>query len=231
MIPARLVVLFAVCCASCLPAFADSQPSLAAARTEFQAADAVLNKTYKTVCAGLTKSQVATLRELQRDWVQYRDQHAQDLLHFNGDDPANEDTPEKSAAYWKYMTDITTTRIKFLKVYTGANVPRGISGAYSDFYDGYLTLKETKQGIEFSCDVVRGRAADQGDISGVAHLKGDKAYYKEVIPPDQDDKDRKPAQLTFTFIDGHIVKVESKDTDYYQGMSANFDSTYYKTKE
>jgi hypothetical protein len=173
---------------------------------------------------------LAALRDLQRDWMQYRDQHAQDLLHFNGDDPANEDTPEKSAAYWKYMTDQTTNRAQFLKVYTGANVPKGISGTYSDFYDGYLTLKQTKQSIEFSCDVVRGRAADQGDISGVAQLQGDKAYYKEVVPADQDNPDRKPAQLTFTFIDGHIVKVESKDADYYEGMGAYFDGTYYKTQ-
>jgi len=225
----RLAVLFVTWLAICLPSFADSQPTLATARKDFQAADTVLNKTYKAVCAGLTKPQVAALRELQRDWVQYRDQHAQDLLHLNGDDPGNEDTPEKSGAYWKYMTDLTTERIHFLKVYSGADVPKGISGTYSDFCDGDLTLKETKQGIEFSCDVVRGRAANQGDISGVAQLQGDKAYYKEVIPADQTDADRKPAQLTFTFIDGHVVNVEEKDANYYEGMSACFGGTYYKT--
>jgi uncharacterized protein YecT (DUF1311 family) len=220
------VLLFAVCFAICLPVFADSRPTLATARKDFEAADAQLNKTYKTVCVGLTKPQVAALRDLQRDWVQYRDQKAQDLLQFNGDVSDDDDKPEAIPAYWKYMTSLTRDRIEFLKVYPGTNVPKGITGTYKDFYDGDLTLKETKAGIEFSCEVVRGRAENEGEISGVARLHGDKATYKEVLPA---DADHKPAQLTFTFIDGHIAKLESQDADYGQGMGAYFDGTYYKT--
>jgi uncharacterized protein YecT (DUF1311 family) len=226
----KIAHVFAVSLLTALTAFATANATLETARQHFQAADVLLNKTYKTVCAGLTKAQVSALRDLQRDWLKYREQKAQDLMRFNGDVPldAANDVSEANPAYWKYMTSLTQDRIEFLNVYTGTSVPKGISGEYKDFYDGDLTLKEAKNGIRFSCVVARGPAEHEGDTSGVAQLHGDKAIYKEVVPPGED---RKPAQLTFTFIAGHVLKVESLDTDYYQGTGAYFDGLYYKTKE
>lgn len=204
--------------------FAGSKTALEKARTQFADADARLNKTYHAVCATLNKSQAAKLQALQRDWLPYRDENAASLLHFNG---IQTDTPKSSPEYWEYETDLTKRRTEFLRVYSGAAVSKGIAGDYSDFFDGDLHLDETAKGIAFSLTVVRGPAAHTGEISGVATRHGDRAIYKETVPAG----DNRPAcEMTFTFIEGHIVKIEGKNTEYYHGASAYFEGLYYKTK-
>ena len=143
---------------------------------------------------------------------------------FNGVQP---DTPKNSPEYWQYETSLTKSRTEFMRVYSGAGVSKGIAGDYSDFFDGDLHLDETAKGITFSLMVVRGHAAHTGEISGVATRHGDRAIYKEAVPAGES---RPACEITFTFIDGHIVKIESKNADYYQGAGAYFDGLYYKTK-
>ena len=206
-------------------AVAQPTPPLNQARKQFERADAVLNETYASVCAALNKTQIAELRNRQRDWIQYRDQKAESLLWFNR---VKTDEPKESPEYWSYMTSLTEDRVEFLRVYSGAAVPKGISGEYRDFFDGDLSLEETKKGIAFSFMVVRGHSAHTGEISGVAIRKGDKAIYKEIV---EHGGNRKACEITFSFIDGHLVKVEGKNTAYYCGMGAYFDGLYFKTKK
>ena len=203
--------------------FAGNKAILEKARTQFASADAQLNKTYHAVCATLDKGQVAKLQALQRDWLPYRDEKSESLLHFNG---VETDAPKSSPEYWEYETGLTKTRTEFLRVYSGAAVRKGISGDYSDFFDGDLHLGETAKGIAFSLTVVRGHSAHTGEISGVATLHGDRAIYKETVPAGES---RPACEMTFTFIDGHIVKIESKNAEYYQGAGAYFEGLYYKT--
>lgn len=205
-------------------AFAQENAPLKAARKHFEDADALLNKTYQSVFTDLPRDQAASLRARQREWISYRNQKAESLLWFNGIQARE---PKDAPEYWDYMTSLTTTRIEFLRVYSGAAVQNGISGAYSDFYDGDLMLEEGKQGqIEFSISVVRGRSAHTGEISGVAHRRGNKATFKEIVPADEK---RAPCEIVFTFIDGHIVKVDAKNRSDTQGAGAYFDGLYYKT--
>ena len=131
------------------------------------------------------------------------------------------------AEYWENKAALTEKRVEFLRVYSGVAVTKGISGEYCDFFDGDLHLDETKNGIAFSFTVVRGPSAHTGEISGIATRRGEIAIYMERVAAKED---RKPCQLIFTFINGHIVKVEGKNTDYYHGMGASFDGLYYKTK-
>jgi len=209
---------------SVLTVLAGGTPALEKVRQRFADADALLNKTYKATCEELTKGQVIKLRDLQREWLQYRDAKAESLLWFNG---VHTDKPRERVEYWQYQADLTDERRKFLRVYSGRAVGKGIAGEYSDFFDGDLRLTETKKGIAFSFTVVRGPSAHTGEIEGVATRHGDSAIYTEVVAPGED---RKACEIVFTFIDGHIVQVTGKDTDYYGGAGVSFDGTYYKTR-
>lgn len=220
----KAALIFAVCILTALTAVAGSKPTLEEARKQFDVADALLNKAYKSVCAELSKEQMVALRGRQREWIQYRDQKAESLLWFNG---VKTDEPKERAEYWTYKASLTEDRVEFLRVFTGAAVSKGISGKYRDFWDGDLSLEETKMGIVFSMSVIRGPSAHGGEISGVAQRKGDKAVYREVV---EKGADRKACEITFSFIDGHIVKVSGKNTDYYHGMGVSFDGLYFKTK-
>ena len=214
-----------ICLLVVTTANAAAKPSLQQSREEFRQADATLNTGYKTLCLSLTKDQLVTLRKRQRDWIEYRDQKAEELLWFNG---IRTGTPTEHPEYWSYMTDLTKDRIEFLHVYTGTAVPPGITGAYSDFFDGDLHLEKTNKGVRFSIAVVRGPNAHTGNIEGVARMAGNQAFFTEPVQPGED---RKPCEITFTFIDGHMVKIEQKNPSYDQGMGAYFDGLYFKTGE
>ena len=164
------------------------------------------------------------LRQKERDWLQYRDMMAESAPFFNTG--AQSDAPKRTVDYWEEMTNINQARIDFLRAYSGKKMPAGITGTYSDSYGGTLQLEEKKSGVAFSINTVRGMARNTGDIDGVAQRSGDKLTFKDH--PDAGD-DRAPCEITFTLSDGHIVKVEEKNGDYYHGFNANFDGDYYKT--
>ena len=199
-------------------------PTPEQARKKFDAVDALLNNAYKEACAELDKAKVAELRAKQRDWLSYRDMMAESAPFFNSGDQT--DTPKKTADYWVTMTDMTNDRIEFLRAYPGKKVPQGLTGEYSDSYGGTLELEEKKSGVAFSIDTVRSRARNTGEIEGVAQRNGDRLVFKDK-PAAGDD--RAPCEITFTLSEGHIVKVEEKNGDFYHGFNANFDGVYYKT--
>ena len=193
----------------------DEQISRAQAR--FTAADTVLNATYQTVRADAGKK-AAALRKLQRDWIGYRD-HMAEFGHF--------ENRKAAFGYWDAMLDLTITRIHFLPLFNGKDVPKGLSGVYTDGHSGDLELRE-KEGdaVDFSISVVRGPTYHTGELSGTARRKGAKLFYKEEVEPDED---REPAELTFTSTDGHIIKIDGKNTGHHHGARAYFDGTYYKS--
>ena len=194
---------------------ADEQ--IARAKARFTAADAILNSTYQTVRAEAGKKANA-LRELQRNWIGHRD-HMAEFGHG--------DKPEETFGYWDSMLELTIARIHFLPLFNGRDVPEGLSGSYTDGHSGELQLDE-KDGdtVEFSISVVRGPSYHTGDLSGTARRKGAKLFYKEEVEPGEE---REPAELTFTFSDGHIIEIEGKNTEHHHGARAYFDGTYYKS--
>ena len=86
-------------------------------------------------------------------------------------------------------------------------------------------MEETKEAVAFSINVVRGPTWHTGELTGIAMLKRSAAVYKERL---EAGEDREPCELTFNFVDGHIVKLEGKNTQYYHGARAYFDGTYFK---
>jgi uncharacterized protein YecT (DUF1311 family) len=192
------------------------------AKQRFAAADADLNKAFQEVRSKLNGSAATDLRDRQREWLKHRDYMAADQPRQNGFEGSDF---KQSPDYWEAMADLTKTRTEFLRAAYDSTVPKGITGVYQDSYGGALQLEETSAGIVFSINVVRGPTTHTGGLSGVATKKGNGAAYKEKVePPD----DRKPCELTFVFVEGHIVKLTGKNTEYFHGARAYFDGTYFK---
>lgn len=186
-------------------------------RNRFDAADALLNKTYQVTKNELKGSAIDALREKQRAWIEYRN----GIAEFHLPDP-----PQSSPDYWGRMCDLTLVRVRFLRIYSGIHAPKGLAGEYEDSYGGVLTLADSKAGLRFSIEVVRGPTAHTGEISGVARLTGNTAYFKAKA---DNEIEGPPAEVTLTFGEGHIVRVETKYTQQYGGMGAYFEGNYYKT--
>ena len=192
------------------------------ARQRFAAADADLNKTFQEVRGKLRGNALNNLRDRQREWLKHRDYMASDQPRQNGFEGSD---IKQSPDYWEMMADLTEGRTRFLRASSDPSLPKGIAGLYQDSYGGALQLEETKQGIVFSINVVRGPTTHTGGLTGVAALKGSVAVYREKV---EAGEDRKPCELTFAFSDGHLVKVTGKNTEYYHGARAYFDGTYFK---
>lgn len=201
----------------------EDKPSFENARTKFGKQNAELNEVYKAVMSGLDKTKAAQLREDERRWLQYRQSGVESYPRFNsGKWP---ETPAHSVDYWQAMSGYTKERIKFLRAWSGKDVPPGITGEYSDSYGRSLKLEETKDGIKFSIVAVTGSARHVGDLNGIAERRGDKAYYKEKL--DLGDG-RPPCELVFIFVEGHVAKVMEKARDPDAGMGVSYIGDYYK---
>jgi uncharacterized protein YecT (DUF1311 family) len=180
-------------------------------------ADLALNAQYATTKSEVSNASARKLQEIQRDWLPRRDNRAE----FAG---RNAEPPQQSTEYWDAMLEETATRIEFLRVYSGKAVPKGYAGQYRDFEGGTMDLEQTKGGWKFSITTVRGIGMSNGEISGRARQKGARAFYKETSPEENEE----PAELAFTFQEGHIITIQGKNTLAYHGHNAHFDGIYYK---
>ena len=90
-----------------------------------------------------SSAKLPTLRRLidnQRDWIEHRDDVAAfpPALGLTADDD-----PKKSAEYWETMTEMRRDRTEFLKIYSGKNVPGGISGNAVQTMLGIVRAKDS----------------------------------------------------------------------------------------
>jgi uncharacterized protein YecT (DUF1311 family) len=215
-LPVALIAMFAVRAGA-----GHAGSDLAKARSHFEAADAALNKTYKSVCNDLDEEKLAGLRASQRDWLKYRDEIADARSRL-----AKEISAKRRPDFWESMASLTKERTEYLGAYSGKNIPAGISGEYHDSYGGAVLLEERKDGVAFSIEVVRGHAMNEGSLDGLAIRKGEQAFFKDRIDPADPAE---PCEIALTFIEGHIVRVEEKNAGKYQGHNAHFEGLYYKT--
>lgn len=190
---------------------------LARAKQRWEKADVVLNQVYTRVKAEVGKAGEAKLREIQRGQLDRRDRHSLSEGHGEKNNPD----------YWDAMLNFTTSNISFLKIYTGRDVPKGLTGTYTDGVGGSLELEETTKGLKFSMSAVRKISLANGEIGGVARLKGNRATFKAELSKEEAAAGQKPAELTFT-VNGHIVHVDAKNTGDYGGSGVYFDGDYYK---
>ncbi len=218
------LVLFAGLALSAMPAaVAEADAAkLEQAKRRFALTDSGLNKTFDALRKRLRADEFSDLRDRQRKWLEYRDYMAADQPRQNGFEG---DDPKKSPDYWEAMVDLTESRTEFLRAAFDEALPQGITGIYRDSYGGDLKLEETPKGVAFLINVVRGPTSHTGGLTGVATRKRNAAFYKEQV---EAGEDRKPCELTFTFIDGHIVKLEGENTEHHHGARAYFVGTYFK---
>lgn len=199
-----------------------SAQRLARAKQRWEKADAVLNQVYAGVKGEVGKAGETKLRDFQRGQIQRRDDQAE----YDAID--HREHPTESAHYWDTMLTMTADNIAFLKIYSGRNVPKGLTGSYRDGKGGHLDLEETPKGLKFSIEVVRGRSSHTGEIAGVARLKGNSATFKDVLDREALKAGQKAGEITFSMRDGHIVHLDAKNTQDYGGANAYFDGDYYK---
>lgn len=217
-------LLFAGLTLTAIPAVFSQEDAakLDQAKQLFARADADLNKTFDALRKRLPSDEFRDLRDHQRKWLEHRDYIASDQPRQNGFEG---DDFKKSPDYWEAMADLTTSRTEFLRAAFDEALPKGITGIYRDSHGGDLKLEETPKGVAFSIDVVRGPTSHTGGLTGVATRKRNTAFYKEQV---EAGEDRPPCEMTFSFIDGHIVKVEGKNTEHHHGARAYFAGTYFK---
>jgi uncharacterized protein YecT (DUF1311 family) len=193
---------------------------VARAKKRWQEADAILNARYESLRREVSQERFAELRQLQRKWLDYRDFMAK------YQPPSEEESKfplEQSVDYWNSMEDLTRTRLEFLRAWLGKEVEPGIIGTYGDFEGGSLVLQQTAEGLEFQLEVVRGRNAHTGEISGVARLEGQKAFFTDA---ERSSGEPSSGKLTFTFVGKHQVKVEEENTSSYGGTGVYFAGDY-----
>jgi uncharacterized protein YecT (DUF1311 family) len=169
--------------------------SVARAKKRWQEVDAILNARYESIRKEVSQERFAELRQLQRKWLDYRNFMAKYQPSWM---PESKFPLEQSADYWNSMEELTRTRLEFLRAWLGKEVEPGITGTYEDFEGGTLTLKQTAKGLEFLLEVVRGHNAHTDEISGVARLEGQQAFFADAEPSS--------GKLTFTIPGEHQVK-------------------------
>ncbi len=202
---------------------ADNTPAeLKKAKVEHAKADTKLNAAYKAAMAVLSDDAKDELKKDQRAWLQYRDDMAKAQAHQAGDDP---EKPEGSTAYWEMMTSLCDDRSEWLGSYTLADLPKGLTGEWSDSRGGRVYLQERKDGVAFGIETVRTPAFNIGGIAGLAKKKGAGAEFVDKATADQEGG---PCKLHFTLDDSGDLTVKGERTDGYHGRGAFFDGVYRK---
>ena len=219
----KMPMLFAVVALGVIVSRAEDQPTLDDARKKFEVADALLTTAYRETVAGLDKTKAAALKKQEAAWIDFREARSETLTIEHS--PKISVDYLQTMEYWQTMIAYTEERTEFLKTYTGKNVSPGINGDYTDSVDGDLQLEERPEGLFFTFSVVRGRAANTGQLTGIAQRKGNSAHYKG---DKVEGSKTPPCELTFTFIDGHIARVEEVSPDPEAGKGVHYDGVYYK---
>jgi len=190
---------------------------VARAKKRWREADSMLNAKYELLRKEVSPERFTELRQLQKKWLEYRDFMAKYQPSWM---PESKFPLEQSIDYWDSMEELTRTRLEFLQAWLGKGVEPGITGIYQDFEGGTLTLKQTVKGLKFLLEVVRGRNAHTGEISGMARVEGQNAFFADSEPS--------AGKLTFNFVNGHEVKLEEENTGSYGGTGVYFGGEYFK---
>lgn len=206
-----------------MPMIAQTTPAeLNQAKTQHSTADFELNAAYKAALAKLDEKAQAALRKEQREWLEYRDRIAKAQPPIFGDDP---EKPEKSAGYWDRMAALSQERAAWLGSFY-KDLPKELTGEWSDSHGGHIFLQERKDGVAFSISTARGPAPNIGEISDLAvKTKNGARYVEKDVPKDEA---RAACKLTFTLDAAGVLTVKSENADSFHGHGAYFDGTYRK---
>jgi hypothetical protein len=104
----------------------------------------------------------------------------------------------------------------------------GVWGVPSRFTPATLTIKPlSATSFKFKIEAMTG--ANMGDVSGVAKIKGNKAYFDDR-QSSKKAEDKYGCTLTFTHMGTFIDIKASNKCQNYAGLNVYFDNRYYKGK-
>lgn len=193
--------------------------SLAQWKAEFQKHDRALNEVYAALKKELPEYRFTAMQPDQREWVGYRDYIAEGQARTTPDDPTQD------VAYWEMMAGMTEGRIDYLKAWKGIGEQGAWTGTYSDGRGGLLEIVQAKEGIYFTCEVVRGTSFHVGVIGGLAKVNESMARFSVAIEGSNEEcwisffNDRNE--------DGRI-ELMSVNSHEFHGARAYFDATYLR---
>lgn len=228
----RLMLTIFLTTAFFTPAFAadddkeEPKLTLPQAKAKFEKADKALNAAWAEVKKTLDDGAMAPLREDQRAWVEWRE-HIATSPNYSGA-PSDPDEAKSSPEYWGMAADLSVDRTEWLRAFVKQTnqADEGMTGHWSDSYGGNLDIVEKNGQIFFSFDVVRGRGANVGSLSGIARWHTRIGWFSDK---GRDKEKTDEANLSFVY---HQPKLEVTEAgaDYYHGHAATFDGSYVKVK-
>ena len=234
----NLVRTWCAVVALCLAGAATGQDAaeLEQRRQEFEVADARLNAVYQQARELLPEQVFIALRDLQREWLEGRDQRARDLASFNrpvvdssfpmrAGGPPVETWPE----FWEARRSLTEARTEFVRgwvqAYDGTFAGLGLwEGVWTDGYGGSLRLLAAGDGVLLlDMEVVRGPTFHTGQVSGRGTIREPGAVFSWQVPGES------PAAGLMLRRLGPVAVVEtSGPIDYFLGARAYFDGSYVR---
>ncbi|TLD70394.1 DUF1311 domain-containing protein [Phragmitibacter flavus] len=190
--------------------------SLDEAKARFAKADRELNATWAKAKSRLAESTFNDLKQIQRDWVIFRDQQAEVA--------AGEDTnPKTNATSLIAAAELTEERTKWLQSLL-KNEGNTLAGFWIDGKGGTLSIVEKPDQLLFEFNVVRGESFDLGALSGIARWNSPIGWFS-----DQGRDADKPDETSIAFIHrGLYLEIITANADHYHGNRAHFDGRYFK---
>lgn len=216
----------------------EKRPTLAKAKAAFQKADAELNRVYREVKSLVPDWLFEELREEQKEWLAYRDEHAMSDAVFNGS-RANEGREKEAVEYWESLAASTGTRVEMIRGWK-AKGKDGSSetpwtGLWTDGYGGWLLLEAAAdpKTVRFEIFVVRGPTAHMGSITGVARRNGEAGFFTDQGDPEYHDAAEGAETWLFFEKDPTAprLKIRGIHTSPYHGARAYFDGTYTRLRD
>lgn len=209
----------------------EARPTLAEAKSDFEKADAELNRVYREVRAAISEWKFKSLQESQKEWLSYRDARAEADATFNGGNEF-EDRETETPFYWEALTSSTETRTEMIAAWKDDRIEW--TGLWTDGYGGWLLIEETEKPGElgFHIQVVRGPTSHLGSIFGIARRNKDAAFFSDNGDPDYHFGDAKEETwLWFSKNSGEpTLKLDGINTQSYHGARAFFDGVYTRLR-
>ena len=191
-----------------------------AAKAKFEKQDKALNVIYGELKKELEPLLFAIVQQEQRDWVESRDLMSE---WQKGDKETSDEEAQLEMA-----TDLTESRVRWLKAWKSVGEHEGLEGCYYDSYGGYLTIIKEGEDFYFALEVVRGPTFHMGGIGGKLRVNGSSAWFET-----SENHEDRPTWLSFvpTKDGSGRVRIVGENTRYFHGARAYFDGSYLRMGE
>lgn len=204
-----------------------AEETLAEARSEFAAADGLLNALYAQAATELPAEAFEDLRRDQRRWLAGRDPYAAAVARLQGG--AAEGAEEDEPWFWLARAERTAARSEVLRgwlvYFRDGRDATGWEGVWVDGDGGTVWVAEVAADrVALQVFVVRGPTFHLGELAGVAERHGRTARFTARF-----EDEGPPTWLTLV-IEGPRLRVFGEHTWPFHGVRAYFDGDYVRVR-